>query len=372
MIIITNHTGLVGGNIYEGTVNTIIETLIGEEKDFIFVRHSMEGGLPSMIYTYKQGKLIGEKKLFVISRIGFLRYISEVFSTLRYFIFNTPKGGSVYIGVDPLNAFTGVLLKKFGKVKKTIFYTLDYSPQRFTNKILDYIYHRIDQFCVKYADETWNVSSRIFKIREDMKISAGKNIFLPNIPSEEYKKYFNNKKQKFHLISLGIIGSQFDYFGIFDAIEALKSIYPELLLEIIGNGPKEDEYKKYVVEKGMSENIKFLGYLDHEAALEKISNAGIGLALYNGSLNFNYYGDSLKCREYFCFGLPVVTTDTHSTVDEIKEYNAGIVCEMNKDEYKDALIKIFENYELYSQNAYRLARKYEGIHAKILTKICLN
>jgi glycosyltransferase involved in cell wall biosynthesis len=143
------------------------------------------------------------------------------------------------------------------------------------------------------------------------------------------------------------------------------------MLKIIGNGPMESEYKEYVKNNGLEENIKFFGHLDHGMALEEISKSGIGLALYNGNWNFNYYGDSMKCREYFCFGLPVITTDTHSTVDDIRRGGAGIVCAMDSDSYSRAITSILENYDYYSNNSKKLSECYVGLHAKILDRISL-
>lgn len=370
MIFISTHATLIDGKIYESPSNTLIEILKKNKEDFFFLRHSMDGKLPSIVYEYEKGDLIKEKKLFVLSRIAPLRYLTEILSSFLFFLFLDKTKKIIYIGADPLNAFTGVLLKKIGKIKKVIFYTADYSKERFKNKVLNFFYHAIDRFCVKNSDQVWNVSSRIVKIRKEQKLSDDKNIFVPNVPSSEYEKYLNkNKKEKYHLISLGIIGEQLDYLGIFEAISDLKNQYPQIILKIIGNGPKENEYKNYVEKHELNDYIKFLGYLNHERALEEISKSGIGLALYNGKWSFNYFGDSMKCREYFCFGLPVITTNTHSTIDDIIEFKAGIVCPMNKDEYKKAISEIMEKYDKFSESSFELARKYNNIHSKLLDNL---
>lgn len=371
MIITTTHASLVNGNIYEAPANTIVEILLKEKKDFIFIRHSIDGMLPSIIYEYKNGKLISDKKILISSNNAFLRYMTQIISTFFYFIFRTYDGDVCYIGVDPLNAFTGILLRKVGNIKKVIFYTADYSPQRFENKILNYIYHWTDKFCVRNADQVWNVSYRIWHIRNDMGLSRHKNIFLPNVPSDEYKKFINNRKEWLSLITLGKIDEQLDYIGIFDAIKDLRNKYPQIILKIVGNGQKEDVYKQYVKERGLENNIKFLGHLHHDRALEEISKSCIGLALYNGKWNFNYYGDSMKCREYFCFGLPVISTDTHSTVEEIRKYKAGIICETDKEEYKNAIIDLIENYGEYSKNSYNLSQIYDNAHLKTMSRYVL-
>ena len=49
-----------------------------------------------------------------------------------------------------------------------ILYTPHYSPKRFSNNIVNKIYHFIDKICVLNSDEVWNVSSRIHDVRKNM------------------------------------------------------------------------------------------------------------------------------------------------------------------------------------------------------------
>ena len=368
--ILVSHAAFISGKTFGALTNNFVEVLIQNKKSFTLICHSINGNMPSEIYFYKEGVFERKEKLFVISKISVLRYITEVISTVLFFWKKNICSG-VYIGIDPLNALSGVILKRFGKIKKVIFYTPDYSPKRFENKILNEIYHWIDRFCVRHADQVWNVSRRICNIRQQLGLEAEKNILLPNVPSNEYKKYLHNKKDVHTLVTLGIIKDQLDFMGIFDAIKKIKISYPDIILKIIGSGPKEDEYKKYVLENELQQNVIFLGYLDHSDALREISTSGIGLALYNGKWEFNHYGDSVKCREFFSFGLPVITTDSHSTVDEIQEFEAGIICEIASDAYVEALEKLFKNYDEYSSNAKKLGEKYQNIHANLINNITL-
>lgn len=365
MIVILGHATYIDGKIYESPVNTVVEIMIKKKKDFIHVRHSMDGMIASTIIFYERGKVAKEKKLPVISKIAPLRYISEVFCTVFFFLFYKQKLNG--IGVDPLNALSVIILKKLGKFKRAIFYTADYSPARFENKMLDKFYHSADRFSSLKADQVWNVSLRICDIRKKMGVPDEKNIFVPNVPSVKLVDSYKIPANKHSLITLGIIGEQLDFIGMFKAIKKLKKDYPDIVFKIIGNGPKEDQYKKYVKDNDLSQNVIFFGYLNHDRALEEISNSGVGLALYNGKMNFNYYGDSMKCREYFCFGLPVLTTDTHSTVLDIKENKAGVVCNMSPLDYEDAIVEIFNNYREFSKNSFSLAKQYDGIHGKYLS-----
>lgn len=361
------HTATIEGKQYDGIGNSLKDTLDTICDEYIFVRHSMDGLIDSEVQTYRKGKITKADRLKVIKTPSPLRYISEIITTLFHFTFL--KKIDVFVGVDPLNALAGIVLKKIKRIDKVIFYTADYSPSRFGNKILDHIYHKIDHFCVKAADEVWSVSSKIVGIRKEMGLDDTKNIFLPNVPPVDYAKFRNNRHDKYNLVTAGIIDKQLDFDGVIRAVKKLVVEYPKISFTIIGNGPDERRLKDLVNELALDQHVLFTGRLPLSDTLECVSKAGIGLALYTGIWGFNQYGDSTKCREYFSYGLPVVSTDTHSTVEEIRKFNAGIVTEMQVDAYVDAIKDIITHYDDYSKGSLALGEKYEGIHKKNFLRI---
>jgi len=231
------------------------------------------------------------------------------------------------------------------------------------------IYQFLDRHCSLKSDEVWNVSTRIVNMRLANGIDKRKVFFIPNVPSQEYRNFSNNKKEKFHFISLGLLSGQLDYEGLFLALKELVIDYPEILLKIVGTGDYENKYKTLVKDLHLEKNVVFTGLLNHEDALKEISLSGVGLALYNGSWDFNYYGDSMKCREYLFYGLPVLTTDTHSTVEEIRDYQAGIIVKLDPKEYVSGLKEILINYDFYSTNSFELGRKYDNVRRDNLLRL---
>lgn len=366
-IAIASHIALIKGQEYDGIGNVLIETLGGLGTDFYMVRHSMDGLLPSLVRHYKGDSIRQSWRLPVIQRVASLRYLTEIIATIWHFSFR--KKVDVYVGIDPLNALAGVLLRKLGKVDKSVFYTPDYSPQRFENNFLNRIYHAIDRYCVRHADEVWSVSSRIQAIRREMGLEEVKNIFIPNVPPADYAELRENKRSPHKLIMYGIVDRQLDYEGAVRTVAQLQNEISDIKLVIVGNGPAEEFLKQLAVELGVSNRVMFAGKLPLGETLRLASQAGIGLALYTGEWGFNYYGDSTKCREYFFFGLPVISTDTHSTVEEIETSGAGIIVEKSTDAYCRAVKDILEEYEQYSQASRQLGAKYEGVHAEQLKRI---
>ena len=64
-----------------------------------------------------------------------------------------------------------------------------------------------------------------------------------------------------------------------------------------------------------------------------------------------------------------MTTDTHSTAEDIRKDKSGLVVEMNEKSYEKALIEIFSKYDYFAKNALLLSRKHEGIHWEMLQRI---
>jgi len=369
-IAFASHVATIDKKQYDAIGDALKDSLGVVADKFIFVRHSMDGLIDSEVQYYEGSKIVNKNVLKVAKRVAPLRYITEVMVSVWYFCFKQKV--DVYVGVDPLNALAGIVLRYLHRVDTAIFYTSDYSPSRFNNKMLDRAYHAIDKYCVKHADEVWSVSSRIVSIRKQMGLADAKNIFVPNAPPAEYAKLFSPKKNKYELVTLGIVDKQLDSSGMIKAIAKLKDKYPKIKFTIIGNGPEEANLKKLAADHGVADRVEFTGRLAFKDAQARVAKAGIGLALYTGIWGFNKYGDSTKCREFFTYGLPVISTDTHATVDELVAQGAGVLVEQSIDDYVGAVEDIIENYDRYAENSLKLGQKYLGIHEVQLQRVLTN
>lgn len=362
-LVIASHAALVDGRFHEMPVGTLLEILNRKSKTYYYLRHSLSGDFESQAYFYQKGKVSQKYNLKVWLKLAPIRYMTELLATIGFVRrLTTPI---TYIGVDPLNALAGVWLKKTGRVDKLVFYCADYADKRFENSLMNRVYHYIDQYVIKRADFVWNVSTRIHQKRTSQGLPESTNILVPNVPDIDLSKY-KARRHQYDLVTLGLLDVQFDFSNLLKAVKVLKKNYPKIHVKIIGDGPKRSSYESQVKRQHLSKYFTFYGFVDHARALELISTSGVGLALYNGRWNFNYYGDSMKCREFFAFGLPVLTTDTHSTVEEIEKVNAGAVTNQTTKGYVNGLENIWQHYKTYSQQAFSLHLVYSGIHEKLL------
>lgn len=315
---------------------------------------------------YKKTKLIKTHK----TRHFFLPepflYVKDFLYTLIW----SRKGCDIFIGLDPLNALAGLVLRELNIVQKVIHYSIDYFPTRFKNKFMNRIYHMIDKVCVRFADETWNVGLMMAQARE-------KN-------NEMDRKKFNRQ----HTVPIGIwldksklkpidkidkrkmiyAGQLIDYKGIDLAIKtlpAIRNILPDVHLEIIGMGAGEEDLKRIVKDMGLDSCVTFFDWIaNREAFYEKLSNGAVGLATFNTKIldDREKNADPSKIKDYLLCGMPVITTKALATHKEIKKEKCGIVIDYDSKEFTNAVIKLLGDETVlkeYRRNASKYVKRFD-------------
>jgi glycosyltransferase involved in cell wall biosynthesis len=323
-------------------------------REFIVIAHP----LPSSSLNYSICKVYTNDELRKDFRYRTFRFL-EIVSYMQHFLLTLfilmkiRKKIDIYIGIDNLNAFVGILLRKVGFVNKVIFYVIDYTPKRFENKIFNALYYLLDVICAKNADYIWSVSKRIARIWANLGIEYRKNIIVPiGVELREIRKLSDIRRNVLVFVS-HLTRSK----GVQLAIEAMEDItkkFPEVMLEVIGTGPFEKELMKIVKRKRLEDKVKFLGAMDHERLMQYLPTCGIALATYEPDPNsITYYADPTKPKEYLACGLPVIITRVPWIAEEIEKRPMGIAISYDKKELVNAVVKLLSDdifYELCKRN----------------------
>src|SRR5258708_525484 len=135
-------------------------------KTLIFIGHpfSYSKDTRSFMRIYENGELVQEK-YYVFKGLEPMVYLKDVFLTF-YWLMQFRRKLDYIIVVDNLNAFTGYILKLLHKTNALVFYTIDYVPNRFPNKMMNSVYHFLDRLAVRKSDIVWNLSSVMIAERE--------------------------------------------------------------------------------------------------------------------------------------------------------------------------------------------------------------
>jgi len=263
------------------------------------------------------------------------------------------KEASIYIGFDPINAFAGILGKFFfNRNLKTIFYSVDFSKNRFNNFFLDKFYVYLDKFVSLNSTETWSCSSKVYSLRKSY-LPNDKNIYSPNIPVFKIPKL--DKYEKITLVYSGFLNRTFlvDYL-----IQLLEIINNENFnLQIIGDGERYEEIKNFIKKKKLESKVSLNGYIPHSKVIEILKSSHIGLALYSGSESYDEYRDSIKIREFTYLEIPTITTKFIPNSEEIEKNSLGFKIDtfdemlsgIHKLQDKETLEKYQENCRIYNE-----------------------
>lgn len=318
---------------------------------------------------YEKGELKKEnyKKLKKIPEP--IAYLKDIFLNI-FWVIKTGKKWNLYVGSDNLNAFSGIILKKLGGVEKVIYYVIDYNPKRFENKILNKIYHWIDQFCVKYADETWNLSPRMTQARKKyFNFSGGNQKTVPiGVWFDRFERLDFSQIEKHTLVFMGYILEKQGVQYVLDAIPDIIKEIPDFKFLVIGDGEYLENLKEQAKKLGIEKFIDFTGYIEKHSDVEKmLSMCACAIAMYekydkSDNLSFTYFADPGKIKAYLAGGLPIFLTDVAHNAKEIEEKRCGFIISQDKNEIAKKVIALMKDENIlqeYRENAIAYAREFD-------------
>lgn len=341
-----------------------------EVEELLFIAHPLlyisENFKNSSRYEfYKKGKLVRSGTAFHWIFPEPIIYLKDFIYTLRW-CFSQGSIFDLFVGFNNLNSFTGLVLKLIGRTRKVIYYVIDYVPNRFSNRVLNMIYHRIEKFAAENSDWTWNLSPRMM---EERNRKWNKN--FPNQLVVPHGVSINRIKRlpldKINSTEILYMGTLLKKQGIQLVIQSLPLVIkkiPTIRLTIIGKGPYEKELKQLTKKMNLDDYVSFLGYIENHKDMEnRIAKATLAIALYNRKYDeFSYYADPGKIKNYLGAGVPVVMTDVPYVAREVVKNRCGFIVQYNKRDLLNILLKFFADKKLikeYRYNALRFAKKYD-------------
>lgn len=361
-VLLANHFFFTDSGSVHGPANVICEYFRKKKKQYILLNYPLISGRKPFYEKYNKRKVSNKDFGINITLPLPVKSFFEILNSIIVGVFFRPD---IYIGVDPLNAVAGLFLKSLGIVKKTIFYSVDYTPTRFENSLLNSAYQVIDRFTAGFSDEVWNVSTRIVELRVRQNIKGEKIKFLPNSPNfGACPRLPISRIDKNKIVMVTGLTHSPILSLVLESFRKASHKHPKLTMNIIGTGEYESELKVIVRSMRLSSKIKFLGQLKNSEVLSEVARCRLGLALYPFSKKFSwiYYGDSKKTREYLACGVPVVMNDVVATSEDVERYGAGLVVKLKREDISAAIEKLLTNDPFWiscRKKAIDLARDYD-------------
>lgn len=351
-----------------GFSQTLLEWLKSQVKETCYISHPL---LPtpdtrSQIRIYQGQRLVFSRKSFKILGSNVLIYLKDFFYTI-YFALNVKGSFDMAIGADNLNTTSLLLLRKLGKVDKVIYHTVDYSPKRFENALLNRLYHFLDRYSSYNSDILWNSSGRMNEARIKFGADAkriSKTVITPDGSNFDAKKRLTlSKIDRKKIVFLGRLRTGMGINLLISAFSQVIKKVKDAKLVIIGGGPLEEEIRKKVKKENLIRNVFVTGHIkNHDDVDEILKTCAIGVAPFEPKKDsMEYFSDVGKPKAYLAAGLPVVITKVPEIAIEIHSKKAGFAIDYKKEKLEKALLKLSESsalYAKYRKNAVSLSKKY--------------
>jgi glycosyltransferase involved in cell wall biosynthesis len=285
----------------------------------------------------------------IFGRSEMLCFIQHVFWTFFFAITKNNGRFDLCIGIDNLNAFCAIILRRLGLVSNVVFYVIDYTPRRFRNSVKNASYHWLDRLCLRHAGQVWNLSDRMAELRLSQGVDNQRNLVVPvGVDLGKVKLALPGDINRNRLVFVSHLTRSKGGELLISAMKDLQERGIEAKLDIIGTGPFEQDLRELVAGANLGDRIEFLGLMHHDKLLRYLSMYGIAVAPYmEDPDSITYLADPTKPKEYLACGLPVIITRVPWIAREIERKEMGIAIKYDKQELVDAIVRLLQDEKFY-------------------------
>jgi len=360
------------GEQFPGNIKSFLLKRIGK---IVYIDHPFiksQGTISDVIASQMRIYESGEKKYQLTSpRLklpALILFVYQLFLTI-FFISRKPMKYDFCIACDNLSLISVFIFRKIGLIKKLIYYTVDYTPKRYSNSLLNNLYHCMDRLASIISDVNWVVVENMItaKVQNglDFKKSAPFQIVPMGFNKENIFIRPNSQTDRFNLIFVGYLFEKQGLQLVIEILPALIKKFPKVHLTVIGSGPMESQLKRRVKLLNLNPYVTFTGHINnHQKIVNMLTKlGGIGLAPYIPSIgDYTYFADPSKIKLYLLCGLPVITTKVPPIAKKIKSKKTGMVINYTPKDLLDSLEYILKDNKIYlglRESALRMANDYD-------------
>lgn len=358
--------------VFPGNIRNYLLKKIGKltyiDHPFIQSQGVSSDFLASQMRIYSQGV-----KIYQLTSPNFelptpILFIYQLFLTI-FFIIRKPMKYDLCIACDNLSLISIFLLRKIGLIKKLVYYTVDYSPKRYANPILNSLYHYMDRLACMISDVNWVAVENMINAKVQSGLDLKKCAPFQVVPiGFSRENIFIKPIDEINKSNLIFVGYLFEKQGLQLVIKALPKLvkkFPQIHLTIVGSGPIENRIKKTIKLLKLNSYVTFTGYINNHQKIVDIltDSGGIGLATYIPSIgDYTYNADPSKIKLYLLCGLPVITTKVPPIAKEIAKRKAGLVIDYEERDLISSiefLTRDDKTYADFRENALKMAKLYD-------------
>ncbi len=177
-------------------------------------------------------------------------------------------------------------------------------------------------------------------------------VVFNGMPLEKYNAKNNYALgDNINIIHVGRFSEVKNHKGLIEAFKKVERFYPQVILNLYGEGPLFDIIKEIVTKENLSDKIVFHGLTDNVA--DELTKNDIFC------LPSNYEGIPMTLIEAMASAIPIVATAVGGVPDMLTNGHNAFVCSNDVDDIAHCLIELIKSQELrqkFGQSAFERSR----------------
>ncbi|MCW1310038.1 MAG: glycosyltransferase, partial [Candidatus Nanoarchaeia archaeon] len=177
------------------------------------------------------------------------------------------------------------------------------------------------------------------KIVENLVEALPTDDFMKSL-QELVKKNVKVSHSEFHLVYVGRLHREKmvrDLINMMQVIQKMNESSKNIVLNIIGDGPERDELERLVGDLGLSNQIRFIGYVPNCELPKYLLNSNVFVSTLTGT----------SLREAAICGLPIVAYNHNWVVGLLKnEKNALLIDVGNYKDMAEQVLRLYTDVKL--------------------------
>ncbi|SDF74404.1 Glycosyltransferase involved in cell wall bisynthesis [Halorubrum xinjiangense] len=207
----------------------------------------------------------------------------------------------------------------------------------------------IDPIRMELFKKTLAAADRIIVVHEDAKdlytrfVDEAKIEVIPlGVDPELFE--FQGRSETQELVAIGRLDRRKAYDILLEALAQIAMPFPDVHLNIFGQGPEEEALREQAEKLGISDNLTFHGYVDQSVLRDYLAEAR---AFVHPSRSESF---SLVRLEAMAVGCPVVISDIDGAHEMVRSGKEGFVVPTESAEaIADAVTTLLADFDLASE-----------------------
>lgn len=267
-----------------------------------------------------------------------------------------PAPVDCWLAFNNLHTMRGLLAKRMGRARRVVYWAVDFVPDRFGQGILTKTYDGLDHYCCRHVDLRVELSTAALNGRNERhRLGAAAAAPIRVVPVGAWLDRVpvvpDDAIVKRKIVFIGHLVPRQGVGLLLSAMRILVDRDVPVQLEIAGTGPLFEELKRSGARMGLTERVRFTGFLDNHRDVEAfLASGSVAVAPYDPrGQNFTRYADPSKLKAYLAAGLPILTTDVPPNARELADRAGAEIVSFVASDYANAIERLLDAPEEWAR-----------------------